>query len=220
MKQILNMVQTDGTITEGCVYVNGETPRHNLQTFLMEKLHNCHNWWDRAVREKVDKLITETEYFVRYEDAEGVVYHIRRLSVEQDVARRICNLLKPYGIKCKVAERIDRPEKMLRESWYVHKLVELGYEKCLHIDLDSEGGSSIGFLSVLDGGKIMSGCNVMIADAFTMLGIELGADDCEVIDYLIASDWERYSMDEYSPEDGCIICPNYEQFRDFVMDIA
>ena len=57
MKQKLYEVLTDGTINEVCVYVNDEKPRYNLQTFLMEKLHNSHNWWDRSVREKVDKLI-------------------------------------------------------------------------------------------------------------------------------------------------------------------
>lgn len=220
MKQELYEVLTDGTINEVCVYVNDEKPRYNLQTFLMEKLHNCHNWWDRSVREKVDKLITETEYFVSYEDAEGVVYHIRKLSVEQDAARRICKMLKPYGIRTNVAERIDRPENILRASWYVDKLVELGYERCLHINLESEDGFSLGFIAVLDGGKIMSGSNFMISDAFTSLGIELGADECEVIDRLITSDFERYAEDEFSGEDGCIICPSYEQFRDFIMELA
>lgn len=50
MKQKLYEVLTDGTINEVCVYVNDEKPRYNLQTYLMEKLHNCHNWWDRSVR--------------------------------------------------------------------------------------------------------------------------------------------------------------------------
>lgn len=220
MKQKLYEVKRDGTIEELCVYINNETPRYNLQTFLMEKLHGCHNWWDTNVRGKVDKLITETDHYVRYEDAVGVVYNILKLSVEQEIARRICKLLKPYGIECEVDGRIDRPENILRASWYVDKLQELGYERCLHIDLTGRCDFSLGFIAVLDGGKIMSGSNVMISDAFTSIAVEMGADENEVIDRLISSNFERYCDDECSGEDGCIICPNYEMFRDFIMDIA
>lgn len=138
----------------------------------------------------------------------------------KETAQKVYRLLESYGIKTNVAERIDRPENILRASWYVDKLVELGYEKCLHVGLESEDGFSLGFIAVLDDGKIMSGSNFMISDAFTSLGIELGADECEVIDRLISSDFERYAEDELSGEDGCIICPSYERFRDFIMELA
>ena len=127
----------------------------------------------------------------------------------EKTVEKICKLLGKYGIETETDKRNDRPENILRGSWYVQKLVELGYLHCIYIDLVDENC----FLAVLDGGRIMSGNNVMIMDAFQVIGDM--AESVEVwhfVDKMYELGFEIYTDDGYDT-DTCIVCPSYEMFE-------
>lgn len=210
MVQNVNKIETDGTITKIALFENMKSPRYNLQSFIMEEVWNNHNLWDESARKKADALIKEGRGYYMYEDESGVVYTIRKNPV-LETALKVCKLLESYGVRCTLDERIDLPEKILRGSWYVEKLVELGIEECMHIDLKG----SLGFIAILDGGRIMSGNNIMVMDAFSSLGMEFGLEDDSVTTAIFSDGWEVYSPEECE-EDVCIICNSYDLFEKFV----
>ena len=136
----------------------------------------------------------------------------------ENIAKKVCSLLKGYGIKAEIGNKCDQPERILRGSWYVTKLIELGYTQCIHIGLSASDGSSLGFLAILNGGKIMSGNNIMIMDAFRAIGDEFLSDDDSVISAINADGWEIYCDDDCD-DDACIICPSYDRFQEFLETI-
>ena len=70
-------------------------------------------------------------------------------------------ILSKLDIDIKVSDTEFKPIRdVLRESWYVDKLIKLGYKNCIHLDL----GNS--FIAILDDDTLMTGRNCMIGDCF------------------------------------------------------
>lgn len=125
-------------------------------------------------------------------------------------AKRVVALLTNIGIPVESDFKIRLISDTLRGSWYVNELLYLGYEKCVYINLHSNG-----FLVILDDYSIASGQNIMILTAFENLAIELMGDGADLWYELIWDNpyWEAYNDDE---EDGLIICRNTDSFVSFL----
>ena len=129
---------------------------------------------------------------------------------------KVCLLLKKYGIQTETDGSIGSPDKILRDSWYVRKLMELGYLHCVHIDLIGENC----FLAVLDEGRVMSGNNVMILDAFQSLEEIVNPDgEYRAVEVMNRLGFEIHDNGGYDT-DSCIICPDYDTFEQFIKEVA
>jgi hypothetical protein len=76
-------------------------------------------------------------------------------------AKSLVAFLESKGIETKTDYAYKPIRKILRECWYVKKLVECGQTECIHIDLPKCSG----FIAVTDNCKLMSGNHIMINDA-------------------------------------------------------
>lgn len=82
-------------------------------------------------------------------------------------AKNLVKFLNEKGVKCSSDYRYKPIRKIMRECWYVKKLVECGQTDCIHIDL--ECGS---FILITNDCKLMSGFHVMIQDAIYSIYLE------------------------------------------------
>lgn len=134
----------------------------------------------------------------------------------ENTLNKVCRLLNKYGIRTESDGHYDSPDKVLRDSWYVRKLMELGYSKCIHVDLVGENC----FLAVLDGGRVMSGNNAMILDAFQSLEeIVNPYGEYRAVEVMNRLGFEIHSNGGYDT-DACIICPSYEVLEQFMKEVA
>lgn len=125
-----------------------------------------------------------------------------KLKTSERVAYIVCDMLHRIGVKT-LSDYKEKPIKTtLRASWYVDKLLQHGHTDCVHINLDN----LCGFLVVTEDGHIMSGSNIMIADAFSCLANDFDLPLDPVYDM-----WTR--CDGF--EDAIIIC-DLSQFRRFI----
>ena len=83
-------------------------------------------------------------------------------------AKNLVRLLNEKGVKCSSDYEYKPIRKVLRECYYVKKLVECGRTDCIHIDLQDCGS----FIAVTDDCKLMSGFHVMIQDAIYSIYLE------------------------------------------------
>lgn len=97
----------------------------------------------------------------------------------------------------------------LRYSWYVEKLIELGYNpnKVNHLEL-----SCGGFIAQLDDNTFCSGANIMIQDALSSMCYELGIDEFFLDEYC-----QIYSESDDNENDFLIIFSK-EDFEQFIAD--
>ena len=107
-------------------------------------------------------------------------------------AKNLVRLLNAKGVKCSSDYEYKPIRKVLRECYYVKKLVECGRTECIHIDLDC--GS---FIAVTDDCKLMTGFHVMIQDAIYSIYLEYVGTDFgyEPYDSLRAGRARLYSDD-------------------------
>lgn len=118
-------------------------------------------------------------------------------NVVEKVARHLCDLLNNKGIKAE-SDFVLRPiDKTLRPSWYVGKLKQCGHTDCIHVGISSEAILS-SFFAVLEDGKIMTGGNCMILDAFAAIDWTIESGE------FIVSKPELYDVYERD-DDVCII---------------
>lgn len=126
-----------------------------------------------------------------------------KLKTSERVAYIVCNMLHKMGIKT-LSDYREKPIKTtLRGSWYVRKLLEHGHTDCVHIDLDDLRG----FIVVTEDGHIMSGSNIMVADAFTCLACDFKLP----FGHMSRDMWTRWD----GFEDAIVIC-DLRQFRKFL----
>lgn len=129
------------------------------------------------------------------------MWHLK-LKTSERVAYIVCDMLHRIGVKT-LSDYKEKPIKTtLRASWYVDKLLQRGHTDCVHINLDN----LCGFLVVTEDGHIMSGSNIMIADAFSCL-----ANDYELPTDPIYDMWTRWDGFE-----DTIIISDLKQFRRFI----
>ena len=129
---------------------------------------------------------------------------------------KVCRLLKQYGIQTETDGNNGSPDKILRDSWYVRKLMALGYRQCIHVDLVDENC----FLAILDNGRIMSGNNAMIQDAFQSLEEIVNPDgEYRAVEVMNRLGFEIHDNGGYDT-DSCIICPDYDTFEQFIKEVA
>lgn len=76
--QVIKKVSPCGEISTKAMYCNIETPRYNMQSFIMLKMFKTGNMWDERLRKKADSLINEGEHYFMFEDSENNVYTIRK----------------------------------------------------------------------------------------------------------------------------------------------
>jgi hypothetical protein len=107
-------------------------------------------------------------------------------------AKNLVKFLNKKGAKCSSDFKYKPIRKVLRDSWYVDKLMDCGQTDCIHIDL--ECGS---FLVVTNDCKLMSGQNIMIMDAIYSIFAEYveGEWDNELF-------WKIKGIKSYSDEWG------------------
>lgn len=101
----------------------------------------------------------------------------------------------------------------LRYSWYVGKLLELGYNPNMvnHIDV-----SCGGFIAQLDDDLFCSGANIMIQDALNSIGWELGIEEPYL---LIDNDVKLYNESDDNENDYLYIF-TLENFENFMKKVA
>ena len=88
-----------------------------------------------------------------------------------EIAHKLCELLNKKGIETESEFALEPISDGLRDSWYVRKVLELGHTECIFVDV-----SCGGFIAVLEDGKIMSGGNHMLNNAFSEIFLELELD--------------------------------------------
>lgn len=93
-------------------------------------------------------------------------------------AKNLVKFLNEKGVKCSSDYCYKPIRKIMRECWYVKKLVECGQTDCIHIDL--ECGS---FILITNDCKLMSGFNAMIQDAINSIYLEYIDEDCSFEPY-------------------------------------
>ena len=114
------------------------------------------------------------------------------------VARQLCDLLNIKGIKTE-SDFVLRPiDEILRDSWYVGKTKQCGHTDCMHVNISYDYFNVYGFFAILEDGKIMTGGNCMISDAFTAIDWSIEGGE------FIASKPELYDIYEQD-DDVCII---------------
>lgn len=89
-------------------------------------------------------------------------------------AKSLVAFLESKGIETKTDYAYKPIRKILRECWYVKKLVECGQTECIHIDLPKCGS----FLVITNDCKLMTGFHVMINDAIQAIYYEYDDSDC------------------------------------------
>lgn len=129
----------------------------------------------------------------------------------KQTAKNLVELLNNYNVFSSSDFTIRPITQTLRGSWYVGKLIELGYKKCIYINMEGNG-----FMVVLDDCTIASGENIMILTAFEAMAYTLSdsPDICWWADICDNPNWKLYSEDE-SSEDGLIICKNLRALNDY-----
>ena len=120
--------------------------------------------------------------------------------------KRIVNALRDLGVSVETDYQFGRIENVLRQSWYVWKVKQLGHTHCCHINL-----STGGFLAVLEDCTVMSGANIMLSTAIEDLSYEFDPsfwteffsdydffqfEDETPQEMTLQSDWKIYSEDE------------------------
>ena len=120
--------------------------------------------------------------------------------------KRIVNALRDLGVTVETDYQFDEIDNVLRQSWYVWKVKQLGHTHCCHINL-----STGGFIAVLEDCTVMSGANIMILTAIENLSYEFDAsfwtEFFEDLDFFqfedettqeatLRSDWKIYSRNE------------------------
>ena len=119
-------------------------------------------------------------------------------NVAAKVARQLCGLLNNKGIKTE-SDFVLRPiDKILRDSWYVGKTKQCGHTDCIHVNISYDYFNVYGFFAVLEDGKIMTGGNCIILDAFSSIDWTIEGGE------FIASKPELYDVYE-NDDDVCII---------------
>lgn len=209
MRRELKVVRADASTEVVCVYKNDLSARENLISFIIDRRFNSRNFWDKELQAKANALISEGNGHLMYEEDMDVYLILKHTRLER-AFRKVRWLLDDFDIDYEVDYRCGTPEEILRGSWYVSKLMELGYREMMCVDM-----KGFGFLAILQDGCIMSGNNIMVMDAFRCIGIELGADDDAVISAINAEGWKIYCNDDFE-EDACIICPSFEAFENFM----
>lgn len=133
----------------------------------------------------------------------------------KQTAKKLVELLNNYHVFSSSDFVIRTVKQTLRGSWYVGKLVELGYKKCIYINMEGYG-----FMVVLDDCTIASGENIMILTAFESMAYELSSspDICWWETICDNRNWKLYSEDEGS-EDGLIICQNLRALNDYITNL-
>lgn len=208
MRREIKVVRADATTEVVYVYVNDLSARENLRNFIIDRRFNSVAYWDKELQAKADALISEGKGHLMYEEGMDVYLILKHTKMER-AFRKVRWLLDDLDIDYEVDYRCGTPEEILRGSWYVSKLMELGYREMMCVDL-----KELGFLAILQDGCIMSGNNIMVMDAFRCIGTELGADDDSVISAINAGGWRIYCKDDFE-EDACVICPSFEAFEEF-----
>lgn len=90
--------------------------------------------------------------------------------VEKSV-KAVVSALEAIGFEISYKSEQMPIRQILRASWYVDRLIELGYESCVYISFD---GST--FFAVLDNGDIATGANCMLSDAWQIIALDTGWD--------------------------------------------
>lgn len=126
--------------------------------------------------------------------------------IAANTARRLAMLLKSYGVHVDHynTDEFKPIEKVLRHSWYVDKVKQMGHTDCIYIGIDG------GFFAVLENGQIMTGKNIMILDGISCVVTEIATDD--PIDAFSNFLWKGFSADEYDDRDYVVVC-ELSQFR-------
>ena len=125
-----------------------------------------------------------------------------KIKTSERVAYEVADMLHRIGVKT-LSDYKEKPIKTtLRGSWYVRKLLERGHTDCVHIDLDN----LCGFIVVTEDGHIMSGSNIMVADAFGCIAQDYGLPIEPIYDM-----WVRWDGFEDS-----IIVSDLHQFLRFL----
>ena len=110
------------------------------------------------------------------------------------VAEKLVKFLNGKEIETSVVSY--RPiSKVLRSSWYVDKVRQLGYTDCVYVE-----AKECGFFAVLETGEIMTGGNCMICDAISSVIYHLlGVPDFDAFLSL------KVYADYNSEDDGLLI---------------
>lgn len=118
--------------------------------------------------------------------------------------KEIQNIITNLGVNT-----TSTPNTQLRNSWYVEKLMELGYNpnNVNHLEL-----SCGGFIAQIDDNLFCSGANIYITDALSSMCYELGIDEFFVDDYC-----QIYTESDDNENDFLIIFSK-EDFQEFVAD--
>ena len=82
-------------------------------------------------------------------------------------AKNLIALLKKYDVKAETDYAIKPVNKTLRMSWYVPKMMEMGYTECIFIDITDEWVG--GFFIITDTCEVVTASNFMIIDAVESL---------------------------------------------------
>lgn len=119
----------------------------------------------------------------------------------ENTARRLADLMRQYGIEVEPYDATLRPiERVLRGSWYVDKVKQMGHTDCIHLGFKDCIGNF--FIVVLEDGHLMTGANCMILDAVSCLTMSVPEGDVDVNDVFYNHfRWKGYGMDD----DGVVV---------------
>lgn len=116
--------------------------------------------------------------------------------IAENTARRLANLMRQYGIEVEPYNATLRPiEQVLRSSWYVDKVKQMGHTDCIHMGFNDSIGNF--FIAVLEDGQLMTGANCMIMDAVSSLTMSVPNRDVDVNDVFYHHfRWKGYGRDD------------------------
>ena len=131
---------------------------------------------------------------------------ITNKTIAERTARRLVDYLTSKGIKAESDFRFAPIRKVLRDCYYVEKVLECGHTDCLHVGLPDVGS----FFAVLEDGRLMSGCHVMIADAVSSIFLEYVDSDVSQLGDAILTMADQLCHDE---DERAMYVVSFDKFK-------
>ena len=124
--------------------------------------------------------------------------------IAANTTRRFASLLKSYGVYVEPYDADLKPiEKVLRHSWYVDKVKQMGHTDCTCLEIEG------GFFAVLENGQIMTGKNIMILDGISAVVEEISEED--PLDVFTRFDWKGFC--DKDSDDDYVVVAEFSQLR-------